>query len=187
MNCVEPIRDKDTICAIADYLYSKSERDYVLFLVGINTGLRISDILSLKVSDVKERNSIVIKEQKSGKMKEIPVNADLKKILRAYIRNMRPSVWLFPSQKGGGTRHIKRVRAYNILRQAAGVFGIPNIGTHTLRKTFGYHFYYATGKDVTLLMYIFNHCDPNVTLRYIGVTNATAYAAMKRFSLAGGK
>lgn len=186
MNSVEPIRDKETVAAIADFLYAKSERDYVLFMVGINTGLRISDILTLKVSDVKNRKTIVVKEQKTGKVKEIPMNEDLRRAIREYTRNMKPSYWLFPSQKGHGARHILRSRAYKILKQAAQVFGLSNIGTHTLRKTFGYHFYYATGKDVMLLMYIFGHTDPNVTLRYIGVTNSTAFAAMKKFSIMNG-
>lgn len=182
MNSVEPIRDKETVAAVADFLYSKCERDYVLFMVGINTGLRISDILRLKVSDVRNRNTIVLREQKTGKMKEIPINRDLKTAIQNYTRNLN-AVWLFPSQKGKGARHIERSRAYKILRQAAENFGLSNIGTHTLRKTFGYHFYHATGKDVTLLMYIFGHTDPNVTLRYIGVTSASAYNAMKKFSI----
>lgn len=186
MNSVEPIRDRETVAAIADFLFAKSERDYVLYMVGINTGLRISDILPLHVSDVKNRKTIVIKEQKTGKVKEIPINDDLRRALRDYVKDMRPSAWLFPSQKGKGTKHILRSRAYKILKEAAQVFGLSNIGTHTLRKTFGYHFYYATGKDVVLLMYIFGHSDPNVTLRYIGVTNATAFSAMKKFSIMGG-
>lgn len=182
MERVEPIRDKDVLFAMLDYLYAKSERDYMLFLVGINTGLRVSDILPLKVSDVRGKQTLVVREKKTDKVKEIPINDDLRRAIKEYTKDKRPGEWLFPSQKGRGVHHIKRSRAYKILREAAAHFGLSHIGTHTMRKTFGYHFYYSAGKDVTLLMYIFSHTDPNITLRYIGVTSTTAYNAMKKFS-----
>lgn len=182
METVEPIRDKDILMAMLDYLYARNERDYMLFMVGINTGLRISDILTLKVGQLKNRSKIAIREKKTGKVKELPLNDDLRQAIRRYTADKAPSEWMFPSQKGKGIKPIQRSRAYKILREAADAYGVQHVGTHTMRKTFGYHFYHASGKDVTLLMYLFNHKDPSVTLRYIGVTATTAYNAMKKFS-----
>jgi integrase len=77
---------------------------------------------------------------------------------------------------------IKRVQAYKILKRAAKKVGISEIGTHTLRKTFGYHFYQRT-KDVALLQEIFNHSSPSVTLRYIGINQDIIDKAIDDFSL----
>jgi integrase len=58
LNTVEPIRDMDIVLDIADYLKSKNERDYVLFMFGIYSGLRISDILPIRVRDVRDKDFI---------------------------------------------------------------------------------------------------------------------------------
>ena len=68
----------------------------------------------------------------------------------------------------GGAKPITRQQAYKILNDAAGKFGVERIGTHTLRKTFGYHFYQQT-KDIATLKEIFNHSDISITFRYIGI------------------
>ena len=60
LNTVEPIREMDLVLDVADYLRSKNERDYVLFMFGIYTGLRISDILKLRVRDVREKDYVYI-------------------------------------------------------------------------------------------------------------------------------
>ena len=80
MNTVEPIRDINTVMDIADYLKSKNERDYVMFMFGIYTGLRISDILQFRVRDVKGKDAIYLREKKTGKEKRFPLNDQLLKI-----------------------------------------------------------------------------------------------------------
>ena len=83
-------------------------------------------------------------------------------------RNLTFEQPLFPSRKGNGS--IKRNQAYKILSEAAHAVGIKdNIGTHSMRKTFGYHAY-KTGIDISILQKIFNHSCPSITLRYIGIT-----------------
>lgn len=67
MNTVEPIRDINTVMDIADYLKSRSERNYVMFMFGIYTGLRISDILKFRVRDVKGKDAIYLREKRQGK------------------------------------------------------------------------------------------------------------------------
>jgi len=160
---------------IADYLKLKSNRDYILFMFGIYSGLRISDILPLKVRDLRGRKRLYIREKKTGKEKVIFINKELQAALADYIQYMKDWQYLFPSRqrtsktkKDQDTRHMTRQRAIQILKQAAFRFGIENVGTHTLRKTFGYHMYQDT-KDIATIQAIFNHSSPLITLRYIGV------------------
>ncbi|RDY30303.1 site-specific integrase [Lachnotalea glycerini] len=167
MNTVEPIRDMGTVLDIADYLKLRKTRDYVMFMFGVYSGLRISDILMFRVRDVRNKDFISIREKKTGNEKKFPINKDLKEILNTYIAPKKDFEYLFktPNQPN---KPITRQQAYNILSNAANQFGIEAVGTHTLRKTFGYHMYKQTN-DAALLMDIFGHSDINYTLRYIGI------------------
>ncbi len=183
MNVVEPIRSVDLIRDISLFLKTKSERNYIMFLLGIYSGLRISDILKLRVKDVKNKNSISLREQKTGKQRIFVINPYLKKELKKYIDdNYLPSDQYLIKRQGKRNESISRVRAYEILREAAEYFRIDNIGTHTMRKTFGYHFYLQT-KDVLTLQKIFNHAHPVITLRYIGMEQNEIDKKVKNFKL----
>ena len=85
MEFVEPIRDRETINLVKRILKEHGTRDYLLFLMGINSGLRISDILKLKVKDVLNKNYIEIKEQKTGKLKRFPITNSFKSELDEYL------------------------------------------------------------------------------------------------------
>jgi integrase len=186
MNFVQPIRDKRKLEAIKQHLRNQSERDYILFMVGINTGLRISDILPLQVGKVKGSHLDII-EKKTHKRKLIKINKSLRKVLDAYVAGKPDYEYLF---KGRSKKHLNGLRdepidcsmAYKILSKAARDFGIREIGTHSLRKTFGYHFYLKT-RDIALLMDLFNHSEQNVTLRYIGIKQDTLDDALDAFEL----
>lgn len=180
-NTVEPIREMEKIKEIKEYLRRKSYRDYFLFTFGINSGLRISDILPLKVSDVRATDFLIIREKKTGNIRKTIITQTLKEEINAYTKSMREKDYLFPSQKGN--KPISRVHAWQIIHNAAAACGVRGpIGTHTLRKTFGYHFYQKT-KDVALLQYIFGHSSPSITLRYIGINDEMMYKALEDFSL----
>lgn len=169
MELVEPIRSKKQIDAMKRYLKSGNLRDYLLFVLGINSGLRISDLLSLQVQDVKGKERISLREQKTGKTKDFPLSDTCQKAIKEYlqVRDMDAG-FLFVSRKGQGA--ISRVQAYRILNEAARAIGIKEqIGTHTLRKTFGYWAYQA-GVDITRIQKLLNHSAPSVTLAYIGIT-----------------
>lgn len=172
MNRVQPIRDRRTIKDIFDYLTERNMRDAVMFATGIYTGLRISDILALKVRDVKGKDYIYLREKKTGKEKRITLNRFLKKLYAEYIEGKKDYESLFAGRVRVN-QPISRQRAYRILADAGKQFGIEDgIGTHTMRKTFGYHYYQKT-KDVATLMEIFNHDHESITLRYIGITQDT--------------
>lgn len=171
MRYVEPIRDEEQLEEFKEYLKERSERDYVLFLTGINTGFRVSDILNLRVKDVKGTHIRVI-EMKTGKPKRVIISPELKRALKDFIAGRKDREYLFISNKrtkSGKQKPITRVRVYQIFNEAAQAIGLrDNIGTHTMRKTFGYHFYKKYG-DVASLQKLFNHASQDITLMYIGV------------------
>jgi integrase len=142
--------------------------------MGINTGLRINDLLSLSVGDVTDKDGKVIetislKEHKTKKQNRLPVNESLKKALSGYLfehPNREPSAPLFFSQKGGA---LSRSQAWRVIKAAGEAAGLGNIGTHSLRKTFGYYAYKKSGSDLGLVQKMLNHSEAGVTLRYIGI------------------
>jgi integrase len=170
---VEPIRDKVKIHQMYAIL-SRSDMKYaLLFKFGLNTGLRISDILPIKLKNICNDNGkfhdyFMLKEKKTGKERKIKINAALRKEIEAYVKAERSVAgnYLFPSRKGS---HIGRVQAYRVLKEAAESVGIENFGTHSLRKTWGYWTYKISKFNIGLIMDTFNHSSPNITLRYIGI------------------
>ncbi|WP_110955466.1 site-specific integrase [Anaerosinus massiliensis] len=169
MNNVEPIRERTKIVEIKAYLRKNNLRDFLLFVLGINSGLRISDLLCLKIEDVMNKDRIILKEKKTGKTKDFPISKNCKNAINDYLlQSMRKSGWLFVSRRGNNP--ISRIQAYRIINRAARQVGITEaIGTHTLRKTFGY-WAYKTGTDVTRIQKLLNHSSPEITLAYIGIT-----------------
>lgn len=181
LNTVEPIRNQELILDIGDYLKENSERDYVLFMFGIYSGLRISDILPLKIRDVRNVEYIYMREKKTGKEKRFVINDELKKIIKSYIKGRKDYEYLFKRCKGKN-EPITRQRVWQILNDAAHHFDYKeNIGCHTLRKTFGYWLYQET-KDAATIMDILNHSDISITKRYIGITQNSKDALMKGLS-----
>jgi integrase len=176
MEFVQPIRSKQKINAIKKIL-AASPRDSLLFTLGINSGLRIGDILRMRMGDVVDgkgqpRAFYELRERKTGKAKRIPLSSNVQRSIRGLLQTTDmddPDDYLFRSRKGPN-RPISRQQAWHILNQAARMVGLQErIGTHTLRKTFGYHAY-KKGTDITILQSLFNHSAPSVTLRYIGIT-----------------
>ena len=190
MKKVEPIKDIKMIKNIRSILRANSLRNELLFLVGINIGLRISDILRLKVKDLIRANGktakdyVTIQEIKTSKTKKFYLGDIVKKAIETYLKET-PGImeddFVFKSRRGDNTP-ITRQQAYRILNNAAEELGLVErnsrgiivsgeIGTHTMRKTFGHHAY-KNGVSLELLMDIFNHSTQAMTLRYIGITES---------------
>lgn len=166
MTTVEPIRKKTDIKRVERILAKQSQRNLLLFTIGTNCGLRISDILGLNVGDVRNKSYIQIVEKKTGKFKKFPINSKLKPMFDEYTKDKDSEDPLFVSIFGN---RMERTMAYRIINQACRQAGIEEkIGTHTLRKTFGYH-HYQKFKDIVMLQKILNHSSPQITLRYIGI------------------
>lgn len=167
---VEPIRDSTTVREIINYLkMKKSYRNLVLFATGIYTGLRVSDILKLKVKDVKEMKFLYLKEQKTKTNKSIKLHKELIKIYKAYCEGKDGEEFLIKSQKGNN-RAIGRKQAYTILKNIGKEFNLEHLGSHTMRKTYGYTVYKSSGNNIALTQSALSHKSAEYTLRYIGVT-----------------
>lgn len=180
MSTVEPIRNKEEIKRVENFLAHQSQRNLLLFTLGVNSGLRISDLLALNVGDVRKRTYIQLREKKTGKSKKIPINAKLRPMLDKFTlrRDFDEPLFLSAYQN-----RLNRVAAYAIIKKACESAGIEaRIGTHTMRKTFGYH-HYQKFKDLAILQKIFNHSSPQVTLRYIGIEQDQIESSYSNFVL----
>ena len=130
MQTVQPIKDKEKIEAMKKILRASTLRNELLFVLGINTGLRISDILALKVGDVLIEKGVVdrldLREKKTNKKRAIALNKKIGRLIERYLETERPSARydepLFLSQKAG--KAISRQHAYTILNDAARSVGI---------------------------------------------------------------
>ncbi|WP_057915923.1 tyrosine-type recombinase/integrase [Peribacillus muralis] len=177
---VQPIRSLEKLDDMKWALKRQSQRDYIMFLLGINTGLRVSDLLDLKVKDIKGKKKIAVKEGKTEKKRDIQLS-NIYEELNEYIKTLEGTEWLFPSRKGD--KAISRIQAYRALNKASDTVDMPDgIGTHTMRKTFGY-WYYKRTKDVAKLQMILNHSHPEVTLKYIGITDEEIEDSLNDFVL----
>ena len=186
MNLVEPIKNKQQVKALEEYLASYSKRNQLIFAIGVNTGLRVSDILALDISDVKNKTYVEIRERKTKKYKRFPLNNKLKQLIREYLKEREQNY----AVGGGeplfiGKKHhrLNRSQVYRFLNDACEELGLKiNVGTHTMRKTFGYH-HYKQNNDVALLQKILNHSSPSITLRYIGIDQETIDISYNNFEL----
>lgn len=188
---VEPLKDLGAIKRIKQYLYGKeSRRDYLLFVMGINVGLRIGDLLQLRIEDVVDENtskiksSVQVREQKTGKMREFTINKAATAAIQEYLDSLgsrNPKAFLFKSRKGDGPLTTRS--AHKLIKTTLRELGIKgNYGTHSLRKTFGYHRYINNVKLETLQR-MFNHSSPATTLRYIGITREVIIDAYNSVNL----
>lgn len=180
MNTAQPIIDSKDLDRFKEFYIKEKDnpRNMLLITVGLNTALRISDVLELRWSDVYDaqkasfRKHITVVEQKTGKNSRIYMNRNIVSALEKYRKHLgtkgpnRQEDFLFISRNGG---HISRVQAYRIIRDAARSCNIPGvISPHSLRKTFGYCAWKQGVKPV-LLMDIYNHSSFAVTQRYLGI------------------
>ncbi|MGB6127856.1 MAG: tyrosine-type recombinase/integrase [Psychrilyobacter sp.] len=168
MKAVDPIRNYEEINEFEEKMRTIGEREHILFLLGIYTGLRISDLLKLKVQDVRNKTHLILQEQKTKKMKKVFINRYLKTELKKYITGKSSNNFLVQSREGQN-KPLSRQRIWQVLKKVSKEIGLDSIGCHTLRKTFGYHYYNKT-KDVVFLQELYNHSSPAITLRYIGTS-----------------
>lgn len=178
MSTTQPIRNIEKLELFKNYFkYVKPNvRNYTLIIVGLNSALRISDILHLTYGDVYDfekrswKTHIVITEQKTGKTNRIYVNREIKKVLETAV-DYNQSIsgdWIFKGQMHN-EQPLSRYQAYRIIKEAAAYAGLDAaVSCHSLRKTFGYHAW-KQGTPPALLMNIYNHSTFQVTRRYLGI------------------
>ena len=195
MNFVEPIRDRKKIAQIKNLLRGeKRYRDLLLFVVGINTALRISDLLGLQIGHFLDdrgriRQRFWIKEQKRGKRHEVVINESIREALEDYRIAFqgigeKPENFIFFNPKTNDySRPIKRGQSWKFITKICReVELMGNFGTHSLRKTWGYHAR-MQGVDLALIMHKLNHESIAYTKRYLGITDDELQAVAQRLNL----
>ena len=150
----EPIKNRKDIEKIEQYLKLHNKRDYVIWVLGMNSGLRVSDIVGLNVSDVVNKTHITIVEKKTQKLKSFYINDKLKRVLKDFTKGKNLEEPLFLGKQG---KRLDRSQVYRFIVRACKENGITaHVSTHTMRKSFGYH-HYQKFKDPIVLQKIFNH------------------------------
>lgn len=166
MNFVEPLKKRNLIDKMKQYLKERNYRDYILFLIGINTGLRISDLLNLRVKDVLNQDYIHVKHKKTKKYKKYIITDEMAKEIMPYLNNKHRDDYLFRARYK--TTPIGRVQAYKILKKACKACEINiDIGTQSLRKTHGY-FIHKTTEDIKDVMFALGQKNEMSAMSYIG-------------------
>ena len=178
MATTQPIRSKQQIREMANYYLKQGKmRNYLLIVMGVHTGLRVSDLLRLRRGDVYDyergafRSHLTLTEHKTGKAKTLALN---KRVLSALALCFggdfgNAEDFLFPNNRKKRAA-IGRVQAWRVVRDATAAIGLTCcIGVHGLRKTMGYHLWKA-GVQAIMLMDIFNHSNFETTKRYLGVS-----------------
>ena len=154
-------------------------RDKALFILGLKTGLRISELLSLRVGDVYQHGrlgDVVYVERKHMKKKvegrAIPLHQDAKVALSVWIEELEkagkadPGSPLFKSRKGQCA--ITRVQAFRVLTEVYEANGLMGkLGTHSMRKTFADRIYERLGRDLIKVQRALGHKSINSTVSYL--------------------
>lgn len=180
MSTTQPIRDPELLHEFKDFYLERERniRNYTLCILGLNTALRITDVLNLRWRDLYDFHQnhflehLTVTEKKTGKTNTIALNQSIVDTLTAYRKQFSSTPTeddcLFPSRKGVN-QPISRSQAFRVIKKAAQSVGLgQNISCHSLRKTFGYHAW-QQGTPPALLMNIYNHSSYQVTKRYLGI------------------
>lgn len=174
MSTTQPIRNtKDLHCFKEYYLHVEpNPRNYTLIVLGLNTALRIHDLLHLKWSDLyrdgRLKDHIYVVESKTGKENRIILNREARTVLDSYHSKTKDfrNPYIFCSARNP-SGPLSRSQAYRVIRRAAEQVGLTDhISCHSLRKTFGYHAW-KQGTPPALLMSIYNHSSYHITRRYL--------------------
>lgn len=195
MKFVQPIRSRKKISQIKNMLRGAERyRDLLLFTVGINSALRISDLLTLQVRHFIDetgqfRDRFWLTEQKRSKRHEVVINDSMRQALQTFLAaypdiRVDPSHYVFFNTRTQDyTQPIQRVQAWKLVSgfcEAVGLRG--SFGTHSLRKTWGYHAR-MNGVDLALIMHKLNHSNPASTKRYLGITDDELEAVVRKLNL----
>lgn len=185
MKITQPIRDIAELKKIKRYYreVKPNKRNSLLVVCGLNTALRISDILKLRWKDVYNENllsfksHIDVKEQKTGKKTTVFINNNLKEALASFLKDIIAKKgklcdvmeqFIFLGQKSTD-KPISRIQAFRIISEAAKKCLLSHkVSCHSLRKTFGYHAW-KKGVSPALLTSIYNHSSYKITTRYLGI------------------
>lgn len=169
---VDPIRKLEDIRAISK-LTESNPRDHLLFVMGVNNGLRVCDLIRIKVQDVrglKIGDTLTIKESKTGKDNILLINKTVHKALKTYLDQVQPDDkdYLYPSRKGNS--HIQSQAVSKLIKKWTKAINLKgNYGCHSMRKAFGVIQRIEYGVGFEILCKRYNHSSPTITMRYLGI------------------
>ena len=166
MNWVAPIKDDETLQKFRDALRSVDDKYYILFEIGIGTGLQLQDILQFRVKDVRDKDKLIAVIGTRQIEQSFPLKEELQAVISDFIDGRDDDEYLIT---GYASTHkpLSREQAYRIFKQTGNRIGLKSIGTQTMRKTFAWRYYKETG-DSQYIQNLLNHASPNITFRYIG-------------------
>lgn len=172
MKLVEPIKNIEDINKIKKYLKSKNLRNYLIFVMGINTGIKTCQILNLKIEDILDYNNN-IRDSISINGIEYDITKNTRDAIKEYLlfndTGDERNNYLFKSNRGEAP--IDRSHLYRILNEAAKKCELNlSIGNETLRKTFGYHYYYQVG-NLKYLQLVLNQKSMSKLYDYLNIEN----------------
>lgn len=175
MVTVQPIRERKTINEIKAFLLEDNIRDYLLFTLGVNTALRVGDILKLTKGDIMKKNKVRdhlrVRISKTGREQRIALNMNVKKAIKTFLM-VNPSLKdynpLFPGRNPNVP--MSRVNAWKRLQRIADRFDLEDFGFHSLRKSWGLHARKA-GVDISIISEKLGHSSVAVTRRYLCITS----------------
>lgn len=189
MGVVLAIKDMDKTLKLLKWFEERSDRNALLFRVGINTALRIGDLLKIRYKDIfngdgEFREYLQLRETKTGKERKVKLNDQIRPHILKYCKSyrMEGDDYLFFSTLDP-SKHIHRVTAWRLIKAGAEACGIEHIGTQSLRKTCGRNIYFASKKNIALTMTLLNHSKTKETLIYIGESQAEIDAALMEFGI----
>ena len=166
MNWVAPIKDDETLSEFKECLKQMDEKYYIMFEIGVGTGMQLQDILKLKNKDVRDKDLIEAYIGTKHIKRTFQISDELKKEIHDFTEGKDPEGYLFTGHTGS-SEALSREQAYRALKNAGRKVGLSSIGAQTMRKTFAWRYYKETG-DIYYLQDLLNHASPSITYRYIG-------------------
>ena len=166
MNWVAPIKEEETLQKFKNRLKQMDEKYYIMFEIGVGTGMQLQDILKLKVKDVRGKEYIEAYIGTKNIKRTFNFSDELMKEIEEFTKDKDPDEYLITGH-ASSPEALSREQAYRALKSAGRSIGLASIGAQTMRKTFAWRYYKETG-DIYYLQNLLNHASPSITYRYIG-------------------
>lgn len=164
MNWVAPIKDEETLRRYEEELMNLDKKYFIMFRLGVGTGLQVQELLKLSVGDVRGKDTLTVYLGTKHVKRSYRFEPDLKEAIEEYTNGKDDSTPLFIGHR---MHAISREQAYRAMKAAGQRLGLGSVGAQTMRKTFAWKYYKNTG-DIAYLTHLLNHASPSVTFRFIG-------------------
>lgn len=166
MNWVAPIKDEKTLEEFKNALKEVDVKYYIMFEIGVGTGMQLVEILKLKNKDLTDKTELTVEIGTRKLTTTFKFTDEFKEIIDNFVAGKDPEGYLLIGYPGSDTP-LSREQAYRVFKQVGRQIGLGSIGAQTMRKTFAWRYYKQTG-DIYYLQELFNHASPSITYRFIG-------------------